>query len=251
MVSVEKETSDVYDKIADLYHEYRSRNILFWNEFIEKPATFSLLKNIKGKRILDLGCGSGIHARLMKNRGADVYGIDISPKMIEIAKANTRGVDFRVGSAYRLPYKSKYFDIVVSSYVVEHFEKLDAAFREVKRVLKKKGLFIFSIGNPVIDAAHHMKGKPDTWFEFGDYFYEGKRTSTWAMNRYRAKIPWFRRTYETWIKTIVRNGFVIEDYVDARPPARGRRFDRKNYEYTSRVPQVCVFKVRVKSVNRL
>ena len=133
----------------------------------------------------------------MKNRGADVYGIDISPKMIEIAKANTREVDFRVGSAYRLPYKSKYFDIVVSSYVVEHFEKLDAAFREVKRVLKKKAVLYSPSEIQLSTAAHHMKGKPDTWFEFGDYFYEGKRTSTWAMNRYRAKIPWFRRTYQT------------------------------------------------------
>lgn len=247
MENIEKEISVVYDKIANVYHEYRSKNRLFWNEFIEKPAMLSLLKSVKSKRILDLGCGSGIHARLLKNRGANIYGIDISPRMIEIAKANVRGVDFRVGSVYELPYKSRYFDIVVSSYVVEHFEDLDAAFKEVKRVLKKRGLFIFSIGNPVTGSAHHIKGKPDTLLKFGDYFNEEKHTSTWAMRRYRVKIPWFRRTYETWIKAIVKNGFVIEDYIDARPPARSKKVDRKSYEYASKVPQVCVFKVKVKT----
>jgi hypothetical protein len=82
---------------------------------------------------------------------------------------------------------------------------------------------------------------------FGDYFDEEKRTSAWAMRRYKVKIPWFRRTYETWIKAIVRNGFVIEDYIDARPPARSKKVDRKSYEYASKVPLVCVFKVRVKT----
>lgn len=235
-----------YDKIAKTYHDNRKMNKLFWNEFIEKPATLSLLKKVKGKRILDLGCGSGIHAGLLRNRGANVYGIDISPRMIKIAKANISGVDFRVGSVYELPYESNYFDVVVSSYVVEHFENLDAAFKEVKRVLKKKGAFIFSMANPVKDSASHIKGRPQNWFRFGNYFKEGKRTTEWILRRYNVRVPYFHRTYETWIKAIVRNGFVIEDYIDARPSERGKKVDRESYEYASKMPQVCVFKVRTK-----
>jgi ubiquinone/menaquinone biosynthesis C-methylase UbiE len=209
------------------------------------PATLSLLKGIEGKKLLDLGCGPGIYAKLLKNRGVEVYGIDLSEKMIKIAKSNVKNVDFRVGSVYKLPYKSNYFDIVLATYVVEYFEDIDRAFKEIKRVLKKNGIFIFSITNPVRQATYHIKRKPHTWRVFDNYFKEGKRTATWWWRlKYPTKVSFIHRTYETYIKAILGNGFVIKDYIDAKPPLGSKKVDRRSYEYASKVPQVCVFKVR-------
>jgi hypothetical protein len=51
-------------------------------------------------------------------------------------------------------------------------------------------------------------------------------------------------TYQTIIRTILRNGFAISDYIDAKPVPRGKKIDPKSFAFTSRVPYFCVFKVR-------
>jgi hypothetical protein len=51
-------------------------------------------------------------------------------------------------------------------------------------------------------------------------------------------------TYQTLIKAIITNGFVIEDYVDARPTIEGKKANPKAYALTSKVPWFCVFKVK-------
>jgi ubiquinone/menaquinone biosynthesis C-methylase UbiE len=245
MVSLEKEVKKTYDRIASRYDEKRKSEKLIYNEYNEMPATLSLLRKIKGKKILDLGCGTGIYAKILRRRGAVVSGIDISPKMIELAKQNLKGVrgaDFKVGTVYKLPYKSGTFDIVLASLVVHYFTNMDKAFREIKRVLKKNGVFIFSTDNPVINIAHRIKGKPRRYRFFVDYFKEGKFYEYWP--RIGVRMPYQHITFQTWIRTIVRNGFVIEDFVDSKTVKKAAKLDRSVYNFTSKVPWFSVFKVR-------
>jgi ubiquinone/menaquinone biosynthesis C-methylase UbiE len=242
MKITEKEVKKTYDRIAKRYHEKRTEEKLISSEYNEMPATLSLLKNVKGKKILDLGCGTGIYAKILKRRGAIVSGIDLSSKMIEIAKQNVKEVDFRVGSVYKLPYKSRTFDIVLASRVVNYFANLNKAFREVRRVLKKDGNFIFSTDNPVINVAHRIKGKPRRYRFFVDYFKEGKFYEHWP--RIKVKMPYQHITFQTWIRTIVRNGFTIEDFVDSKTIKKAEKLNRSVYSFTSKVPWFSVFKTR-------
>ena len=85
----EDEVRRTYDSIASIYDKKRTDKTIY-NDYIEMPAVLSLLKDIRGKKILDLGCGTGVLSKILKNRGAMVSGIDISPKMIEIAKRNSK-----------------------------------------------------------------------------------------------------------------------------------------------------------------
>ncbi len=242
---MEKETAKKYDEIAERYYKHRKAGKAFINEYVDMPAVLSLLKSIRHKKLLDLGCGPGIYAEILKKRGASVWGVDISAKEIDIAKANTKGVDFRVGSAYNIPFKSNYFDIVVSALAVEYFDKLDLAFSEITRVLKKNGTFIFSVGNPVLRATVHKRGTRRNLRRFVDYFKEGQVLAKWALGhkRHRIKMSYMGYTLETYIKALRRHGFIIDDYIDAKP-LESKRKQAGKWLWIYKVPYISVFKAR-------
>ena len=141
----EKEAKKVYEDSAEFYHDYRTRinpNGWFYNEYLEMPATLKVLGNVKGKNVLDYGCGSGIYTERLRRKDAKVKGFDISKKMLDIARKNNPGVEFKQGSGYNIPFREK-FDIVLAPLVIHYMKDWDKVFKEVKRVLNKGGLFIF------------------------------------------------------------------------------------------------------------
>jgi 2-polyprenyl-3-methyl-5-hydroxy-6-metoxy-1,4-benzoquinol methylase len=79
----EKEAANKYNTVAEHYHNWRTKlnpKGWFYNEMLEMPSTFELLENVKDKKILDFGCGTGIYAKLLTKRGALVRGFDISKR---------------------------------------------------------------------------------------------------------------------------------------------------------------------------
>ena len=77
--------SQVYDDIAD---SYRESEWLLFRHFIERYTLMTLLGDLGGRRVLDMACGEGVYARQFKRAGAaEVTGVDISPAMIDLAKA--------------------------------------------------------------------------------------------------------------------------------------------------------------------
>lgn len=104
------------------------------------------LKNLNFNKLLDVGCGTAFLIDLLsKEHNANFYGLDLSDKMIEIAKSkNIKNADFAVGKSNELPYDDDTFDIVVCSQSFHHYPYQDEAVDEVYRVLKKGGLYILS-----------------------------------------------------------------------------------------------------------
>ena len=73
----EKEAKKMYDLLAKFYHDLRTKKYpqgWFYNEMLEMPSTLELLGNVKGKKILDFGCGTGIYAKILTKKGAKVSG---------------------------------------------------------------------------------------------------------------------------------------------------------------------------------
>jgi len=237
---MEKIVKKFYDSIAEKYHKITADH--FYNAYLEVPATMSLIKQIKNKQVLDLGCGTGRHTKVLQRRRANVYGIDLSRKMIKIAKNEVKSVKLVIGSAYNLPYKSGCFDLVVAGLVADYFEDLDKAFREIYRVLKKSGIFIFSIKNPLIAVSESIKGMPKTYRKFGNYFKEGKMYVKWPS--FNLKTPYYHRTFQSWIRAIIRNDFILEDFLDAKPIKAGRKINPEAFDTYSKIPHFSVFKVR-------
>lgn len=105
------------------------------------------LGDVKNKKILDVGCGSGDLSFYLAQKGAIVTGIDLSKNSIEVCKdeAKLRGlnIDFREMNAQIPDFENKSFDIIVGSRVIHHLPNLELFFKECKRILKYKGYIVF------------------------------------------------------------------------------------------------------------
>jgi ubiquinone/menaquinone biosynthesis C-methylase UbiE len=105
------------------------------------------------RKSLELGCGTGFFTLNLKLAGVidECHVTDLSPGMVEVAQRNARRLGFevegRVADAERLPYDDGTFDIVLGHAVLHHIPDLDGSFREILRVLKPGGRFVFA-GEP-------------------------------------------------------------------------------------------------------
>jgi ubiquinone biosynthesis O-methyltransferase len=105
----------------------------------------------RNKAVLDLGCGGGFMSEALSKRGASVTGIDPSIAAIEAAQrhANANGlpIKYRVGGGESLGLADATFDVVVCVDVLEHVSDLDRVLREIRRVLRPGGVFLFDTIN--------------------------------------------------------------------------------------------------------
>lgn len=135
------------------------------------------------RRALELGCGTGFFLLNLMQAGLSERGsvTDLSPGMVEVAVRNAAGlgldVDGRVADAERIPYPDATFDVVVGHAVLHHIPDLDAAFREVLRVLKPGGRFVFA-------------GEPT---RVGDAYARRLGALTWTVTTTVTRLPFLAR----------------------------------------------------------
>jgi ubiquinone/menaquinone biosynthesis C-methylase UbiE len=93
-----------------------------------------------GLKVLDVGCGQGIDLIEYARAGAEVFGIDLTPRHVELARQNLEALDLsadvREGDAEHLPFPDETFDRVSSNGVLHHTPDIAAALTEIRRVLK-------------------------------------------------------------------------------------------------------------------
>jgi ubiquinone/menaquinone biosynthesis C-methylase UbiE len=96
----------------------------------------------RGARVADLGCGSGVFTDLLHKLGYKPVGLDISPKLISLGRANYPDVEFLEGDVENLPFASASLDGVLLSGIVHHLPDPARCASEVFRVLKRGGSFV-------------------------------------------------------------------------------------------------------------
>lgn len=104
---------------------------------------------LKEKKLLDLGCGDGYDLTQMKARGAEIYGIDSSQQMVDIAQEKNPGATIKVGYFNSIPFPDNFFDIVTSKWAFQTADDIDSIYKEIVRVLKPKGQLIYLTSHPV------------------------------------------------------------------------------------------------------
>jgi SAM-dependent methyltransferase len=133
-----------YDAIAGAYAEQ------FVRELEHKPLDRRLLDRVasaaKQGRVADLGSGPGHVARYLHDRGADVVGIDLSPRMVAEARRLNPGLEFLIADLRALPLPDRSITAAVAFYSLIHLrpDQLVAAFTEIGRVLKDGGQLLAS-----------------------------------------------------------------------------------------------------------
>jgi ubiquinone/menaquinone biosynthesis C-methylase UbiE len=137
-----EKTKKDYDLIAEEFSQTRG---FLWEELKKFK---DLVKD--GEKILDLGCGNGRLLEILRDKKIEYIGVDSSRKLIEIAKEKHPNFQFLVADALSLPFLENSFDKVFSISVFHHIpsEELRLQFlKEIKRILKPKGILILTVWN--------------------------------------------------------------------------------------------------------
>ena len=217
---------NIYDNetFFEGYKKIRERKVNA-NTLFEMPALFSLLPDLTGMRVLDLGCGFGEHCKEFIRLGAEsVVGIDISEKMLEVARAEN--ADKKI-TYLRLPMEDLdqvegQFNIVISSLAMHYVEDFAGVVRNIGKKLTKGGLFVFSQEHPINTC--HTTGERWTLDENGkkihvnlkNYCIERENESVWFVDNVKR----YHRKFSTIVNTLVDGGFTIERMIEPHPSAK-------------------------------
>jgi SAM-dependent methyltransferase len=180
-----------------------------------------MLPDLKGKHVLDLGCGFGWHCRFAVEQGAkSVIGIDISERMLNEARKKTESplVEYVRKPIEDIDYLPDTFDVVISSLAFHYIESFDDICDKVSHCLISGGDFVFSVEHPVFTAY----GTQD-WFydEQGNclhwpvdkYFTEGIRKAIFLGE----EVLKYHKTLTTYVNGLIKAGFEITGLVEPEP----------------------------------
>jgi ubiquinone/menaquinone biosynthesis C-methylase UbiE len=163
---------DCYNKTAKNY-AYK-----FIDELNKKHLDRILLKrfvdeNIQKEKLIDLGCGPGQTTKFIADQElTDIIGIDISEKMINEARKLHPHLAFDTGDMLNMKYRDLTFGSAIAFYSIVHFnyKQIKKAFKEIKRILKEDGHFLFSyhVGEGVVHMEEFLEHKVNIDFYFFD-----------------------------------------------------------------------------------
>jgi SAM-dependent methyltransferase len=180
-------TQNIYDN-EEFFEGYGrlSRSLEGLDGAAEWPALRAMLPDVRGLRVLDLGCGFGWFCRWARQQGAArVLGIDVSEKMLARARADTDDpvITYTLADMEQVALSPASFDLVYSSLAFHYVEGLDRLLGVVHRALVPGGHLVFSVEHPIYTAPTDPGWSVDaagrkTW-PVDRYLDEGPRSTDW------------------------------------------------------------------------
>jgi ubiquinone/menaquinone biosynthesis C-methylase UbiE len=224
-------TQNIYDN-EEFFEAYSrlERSVEGLDGAAEWPAIRALLPDLRGRSVLDLGCGYGWFCRWARQNGAaQVLGIDVSEKMLARGRAATQdaAITYTRADMEHLELPQESFDLVYSSLALHYIENLDGLLSQVYRSLASGGSLVFSVEHPIytapadphwtVSASGHK-----TWPVDG-YLEEGPRSTDWLAKGVIKQ----HRTLATYINLLLRLGFALA-HVEEWGPTDGQIAARPN-----------------------
>lgn len=186
----------------------------------EWPSVRALLPALKGKRVVDLGCGFGWFCRFAAEEGASaVLGIDLSEKMLARARSDNAhpSIEYRLGDLETLILPVGGFDFAYSALAFHYVVDFARLMKVVHGALTPGARFVFLIEHPIYMASRHPAWIIDaqgrkTW-PVDRYSVEGERVTDWLAKGVVKQ----HRTMGTTLNTLIDTGFVIERLIEWSP----------------------------------
>ncbi|MGW3044823.1 class I SAM-dependent DNA methyltransferase [Kitasatospora sp. NPDC001159] len=157
-----------YDVVAEEYLGRIGGELAY--KVVDRALLGVIVEEAAGGTVADLGCGPGHVTGWLVGQGAAVVGVDLSPKMVELARREQPKAEFRTGDLLALPATDGEFAAAVALYSVIHLEpeELLPAFVEMRRVLRPGGVLLvsFHLGDEVRRMAQWWGHQVDVDFHF-------------------------------------------------------------------------------------
>lgn len=234
-------SQNIYDQ-ADFFANYAGldRSVHGLAGAPEWPRLRALLPDLRGRRVLDLGCGFGWFCRWARQQpattssgggggggggAAAVHGVDLSSNMLERARRMTAesgledGITYQQADLETVQLPDAAYDVVFSSLALHYLEDLPGLVRRVQRALRPGGAFVFSVEHPILTAPSRPRivkveegdgeGKKKTewrYWPLDDYQREGVRVTRWLEAEGVRKQ---HRTAGTYIATLLGAGLEL------------------------------------------
>jgi ubiquinone/menaquinone biosynthesis C-methylase UbiE len=213
-----------WDKIAAQYRKrYKiSTDNVHYGPLSPGEDELSLLGDISGKRVIDLGCGCGQNAIALAKMGARVTAVDLSAEQIRQAEdlAGTEGVtvEFKTGDIADLSsLPDSEFDLAISACAIAFVKDLESSFAEAFRLLKTGGVFVLSEMNPL----QYIMDEIDGGVEFNNKYPFDPILLKWSwefQNIDRApRFQHYVRSISHYINSLVAAGFSVSKILEPQP----------------------------------
>lgn len=204
------------------------------------PALENLLPELTNKTVLDLGCGEGRYARILKSKGATVTAIDPVPEFISHARSLDPDSTYIEAFAESIPCPDHHFDLIISYLTIIDIDDLESASKEINRLLKPGGeLVIVTLSN--------MASCNDGWKkdETGRKLY---RTIDRYMEHFSMDLEWrgiqitnYHRPLSYVLGLFLNQNFVLTQFIEPLPDPENPQF---NDEF--RCPNFQIYKLQKK-----
>ena len=149
-MATDKTTIESYDKYTIKCAEKMRSGKNIKHTYLEKPAMYQKLPDLKGKTVLCIGCGTGEECIHIKSLGAKrVVGIAISKERINFLKKDNLDLEFYTMDMERLDFPDNSFDFIYSSLALHYSKDWTKILHKVYKILKKDGTFLFSTHHPI------------------------------------------------------------------------------------------------------
>jgi SAM-dependent methyltransferase len=186
----------------------------------EWPALRAMLPDVRGLKIVDLGCGFGWFCRwACENGAAEVLGLDLSERMLAEARARTSNalIHYERADLEQLELPSAAFDLAYSSLALHYVQDVARLMATVHRALVPGGHFVFSTEHPIYMAPTNPGWLTDAQgrrrWPVDRYLVEGPRTTDWLAKG----VVKHHRMIGTTLTTLIRSGFTISHVEEFGP----------------------------------
>jgi SAM-dependent methyltransferase len=216
----------------------------YYSEYMNFPALVRAVGEVRGKRVLDMGCGEGSSTRIFAEAGAEMTGVDFSEVMIKAAveeeERNPLGIRYIIADAANLSMlESESFDLAFCYMTIMDIADFERAIAEAARVLKRGGRLVVVMVHPCFDTrfmdgrmvggwearAGEDGSKEYLYYWTEEYFTRHSCTFEWRHDRLPAPFvtTGFHRTLSDYVNAITGNGMVITGMEEPGPMEEGVR----------------------------